>query len=79
MKDLPMTQHQHSPYGHPQDPTTGGTPPDSTAAQKVAKKARPWHRKKRALIPTGILALAVVVGLAGCGGNESEPVTAASS
>lgn len=74
-----MTQDQHSPHGYPQEPITGSTPTDGKAAKAAAQATHPWYKKKRAIIPAGILALFIAIGVAGGGGDDTDPTAATSS
>ncbi|MCY1158935.1 MAG: hypothetical protein MOP51_1959 [Citricoccus sp.] len=71
-----MTGNQSSPSGtSPHDPVV--TSPYTDQAAK--KSARPWYRKKRFLLPTGLLALFVAAGIAGGGGDVPETEAAPQS
>ncbi|MBB5750148.1 Ltp family lipoprotein [Micrococcus sp. TA1] len=64
-----MTGNQSFPSGtSPHDPVV--TSPYTDQAAK--KSARPWYRKKRFILPTGVLALFVAAGIAGGGGDVPE-------
>jgi hypothetical protein len=52
----------------------GGRPATTGAVNAVGKPSRPWFKKKRVLIPAGLVALFVVAGIAG-GGTAPTEVT----
>ncbi|MFB9072295.1 Ltp family lipoprotein [Citricoccus parietis] len=79
MKDLSMSHNHPSPHGYPQDPITGGTPPNGKATRAATRATRPWYKKKRAILPAGVLALSIVTGVAGCGGGDTDPTAVTSS
>lgn len=52
---------------------------DAKAAKARAKAMRPWYRKKRFILPLGLVVLVVLIVAAGGGGGEDEDVDVASN
>lgn len=68
-----MTNNTPPPNGQPWEQYPGGQQPVGKAE---AKPTRPWFKKKRVIIPAGVLAL--LIGIGSCGGGE-DPVSDQSS
>ncbi|GAB3267655.1 Ltp family lipoprotein [Arthrobacter pigmenti] len=66
-----MKNNTPSPNGQPWEQHPRGQKSPEGAKEKVA---RPWFKKKRAIIPAGILALFIISGIASCGNEDPEPV-----
>lgn len=58
-----MSENNQNPYGQP----FGQQPP----AAVETKPKKPWFKKKRVIIPAGILAL--IIGISNCGGGGEDP------
>jgi colicin import membrane protein len=63
-----MTNNTPRPNGQPWEQHPGGQHPGGKAE---AKAARPWYKKKRVIIPAGVLAL--LIGIGSCGGGGEDP------
>lgn len=63
-----MTQYPPQPAGQPWGQSPEGLEP---TGQPEFKAARPWYKKKRFIIPAGLLALFVAIGA--LGGGEGDP------
>lgn len=59
-------------------PTRQEAKADAAAAQARAKAMRPWFKKKRFVLPLGLVVLIVVIAAASGGGDKKDSVTAAS-
>ena len=65
-----MTKKPSSPTPYQQDQLFSG---DQAPEGEATKASRPWFKKKRIMIPAGVLALFVVAGIAGGWGEEPTP------
>ena len=70
----------YAPEQHP-----GNTPPPPSQASsptppnEPAKASRPWFRKKRFLVPVGLLAVVIVIGVLAPSGDEEDNTYTATS
>ena len=51
----------------------GGTSPQGAAAAAATTAQRPWFKKKRFVIPSGVAAFLLVIGMAGAASGEASP------
>src|SRR3954451_12963307 len=72
-----MSIHTNEPQTG-QDSSEGHRNPkaDAKASKAYAKAMRPWYKKKRVLIPAGLVALAMVGGATSSQNPSSTPTTA---
>ena len=67
-----MTQYPPQPTGQPWD----HAPAEPPLTGSEAKASRPWYKKKRFIIPLGLVALLAAIGM--LGGGEDVPVAPSS-
>jgi hypothetical protein len=60
-------------------PTRQAARADAAAAQARSKAMRPWFKKKRIMLPLGLVVLVVIIAAASGGGNKKDNVTASNT
>lgn len=77
----PPGQPYYDPRMGPQQPgqpmTHAQAKAQARGAAAHAKAMRPWFKKKRFILPLALVALFIIVGIAGAGGNNAAPVAGA--
>jgi Domain of unknown function (DUF4352) len=67
-----MNDQSYGQPQQPQQPSRAEAKAQATAAKAYAKSLRPWWKRKRVLIPAGLVAL---IGIGSAAGGGSDPST----